>query len=137
MAYDKRRIKKKIVEELEMIPVVLTICAKHGISRQTYYRWRDGDPIFKSDIEKALDLGRESINELAESKIIKKIDEEERWAIEYWSTHNNPRYMKKDNPLRTAVLGEQPPIALVQFAKPVKEWLENNTKDKDIGESPK
>lgn len=131
MALNKRSLKKKILEELEMLPVVLSICTKHGISRQTYYRWRNEDPEFRKKVEDVLELGRESINELAESKVIQKINDGERWATEYWLTHNNPRYMKRDNPLKTVVLGEEPPIALVQFMKPIGKSKASNKEDQD------
>lgn len=51
---------------------ISTACAKVGISRQTYYNWRDADPEFASVLleirESAIDLGESSLMELVKEK---------------------------------------------------------------------
>ncbi len=94
MAYNKKTLKKKIIEELHLVPIILTVCAKYGISRQTYYRWVEEDKIFGENTQYAIENGRETINELAESKLIQMIDKGEKWAVQLWLGHNNHRYKK-------------------------------------------
>lgn len=94
MAYDKKSAKKKILTELESVPVVLGTCSNLGIPRPTFYRWRKEDESFKDQIEKAKEKGRETMCELAESVIMQRIHAGEKWAIVYWLNNNEPRYMK-------------------------------------------
>lgn len=46
-------------------------CKKIGISRQTFYSWRDSDPEFKVEISNA----REELLDFAESVLFKKVRE--------------------------------------------------------------
>lgn len=94
MALNKKKIKQKIIEELESVPVVLSICAKLGVSRATFYRWRKEDEEFMAQITDAEKKGRESIGELAESKLIQRIEKGERWAVKYWLENNHSKYIK-------------------------------------------
>ena len=94
MAYNKQRLKEKMLNELDLVPIISTVCIRIGITRHTYYRWTVEDPTFKQLAETSLIKGREFINELAESKLIQMIDQGEKWAIQYWLSHNKPRYKK-------------------------------------------
>ena len=96
-AKQKRVIKQTICELLEKTPIIESACQKIGISRMTLCRWRKDDPKFNQQIEDVLEISRESVNDLAESKMIQLISEGNTSMIRFWSVHNNPRYKRKSD----------------------------------------
>ena len=93
----KRQIKQKelMVRQLKKSPIVEASCQKIGISRATFYRWMKQDVNFNEEVEKALDAGRSLINDLAESKLIKAIQEQNMTAIIFWLKHQNKNFKSK------------------------------------------
>jgi hypothetical protein len=93
MAKNKRDSKKtRILERLEDNPLVTLACTKVGISRATYYRWRDEDPVFRGESTKAIEKGVSKINDFAESKLIENIRGNNQQAIAYWLRFNHRAY---------------------------------------------
>jgi hypothetical protein len=90
----KKNKKKDFIEALKMTPIILSVCEKIGIARNTVYRWKEEDPEFRAEMNKALKIGVGSINELAESKLIKAIQREEFPAIKYWLDNNKKNYIR-------------------------------------------
>ena len=90
--------KKKIVEELRQYPIVAVVCQRARISTATYYRWRKEDPDFADTADEALKEGVHVINDLAESKLIKAINEEVPMMIMYWLNNRHPHYYMKRSP---------------------------------------
>jgi hypothetical protein len=82
------------LEQLKNIPNVSVACEKVGISRNTVYRWLSEDNEFKKRVEYAISDGVDSINDLAESKLISNINNGNMRAIEYWLTNNKKGYIK-------------------------------------------
>lgn len=81
-----------LLAELRKNSVMTVACQKAGVSRSTVYRWMDNEPEFKNMIYEAISEGRETINDMAESVIIKKIRSEHLGAAKYYLSHNNDRY---------------------------------------------
>ncbi len=90
----KPRLAKKFIEELKLVPIVSAACEKVGIARNSVYRWRKEDPEFKKQMDEALDMGAESVSDLAESKLINNIKTGSMRAIEYWLNNNKKKYVK-------------------------------------------
>ena len=90
----KKTLKNKILQELYSIPIVTIACEKHGVSRQTFYRWKSEDIEFSSHVDNALGLGIESINDLAESTLIKSIRSGEIGSTKYWLSNNKYNYIR-------------------------------------------
>lgn len=86
--------KRKFLELLQELPNVSVVAKRVGISKATIYRWRKEDETFKKAMAKVLKIGRENINDLAESKLISAIHKGERWAIQTWLEFNDDRYYK-------------------------------------------
>lgn len=86
--------KIKLLEILNETPLVQPACQKAGISRATYYRWRNEDKSFKKESDEAIKKGRLLINDLAESKLISQIKNENMTAIIYWLKHNHKNYIE-------------------------------------------
>lgn len=96
MAHNRNKKKKKFLVELEVVPIVQIACDRVGVPRSTYYRWKKEDSNFSSQVEESLLRGKGCVNDLARSKLLKKIAEEERWALQYWLTHNDRDFMKPE-----------------------------------------
>lgn len=89
MKKDKEGI---FLEELGKTPIVSVVCQRVGLSRQTVYRWCAEDRDFKRKFDEAVGRGRDSINDLAESKLIALINEGSPRSIEYWLKNNKTNY---------------------------------------------
>jgi len=87
--------KKKFLEELEKNPIIQIACRKTGVGKSTYYRWIKEDKNFKKESEESLNKGRSLINDLAESKLISSINNNNLTAAIYWLKNNNSRYSEK------------------------------------------
>lgn len=90
----KKTLKRKLIDELYSVPIVTLACDKHGISRQTFYRWKSEDIEFSSHVDTALGLGIESINDLAESTLIKSIQSGDMGSTKYWLSNNKYNYIR-------------------------------------------
>lgn len=94
MAKKQATNKKKLVEVLEKSPIVEFACKKVGISRATFYRWRKEDYDFASEVNRAINQGSDQINDLAEAKLIGKINEGHVTAIIFWLKYRHPEFKK-------------------------------------------
>jgi len=87
--------KKGLLEQLEKTPIVQLACSKIGIGRATYYRWRLNDKSFAQKADEAINKGRLLINDLAESKLLSAIQEQNMTGIIFWLKHNHPSYTNR------------------------------------------
>ena len=90
----KSRKQTPLLEQLRKVPNVSVACERVGIARNTYYTWLKEDTEFKQAVEEALNLGVESINDLAESKLLAHINNGSMRAIEYWLDNHKKVYIK-------------------------------------------
>lgn len=90
----KRRKKSRFIKDLKNVPIISSVCEKLGISRNTVYRWKDEDPVFAKQMQQALNTGCDSINDLAESKIINLIQQNDFRAIRFWLMSNKKKYVR-------------------------------------------
>lgn len=88
-------LKASVIEFLAKYPIVQAALQKAGVPRPTYYKWRQNDLEFAELADKALLEGRLSINDVAESKLIKKIHDGETTPIIFWMKNNHPQYSSK------------------------------------------
>lgn len=91
-----KKDKERILEHLRSVPIVEVACKKSGISRATYYRWRNDDAEFLQASEDALADGVEMVNDLTESQLLTLIKEKKMPAITLWLRHNHPRFLLRD-----------------------------------------
>jgi hypothetical protein len=73
MTTDKLDIKKKsFLEALsKSLGIISTACGKNGISRQTFYTWRNADPVFAQACQEV----EENAIDFVESKLLELIAE--------------------------------------------------------------
>ena len=90
----KRKKEKQFLEQLKTIPNISLACEKVGLSRNTVYRWCKEDPDFKKQMDEALTTGVDSVNDLAESKLITHLNSGNMQAIRYWLDNNKKNYVK-------------------------------------------
>lgn len=84
-----------LLKELEKAGNILIACQKVGISRATFYRWKETDKVFKKNTVRAERLGRESSNDIAEYGLLKGAKEGKIEHIKYLLSHNSKRYKPK------------------------------------------
>lgn len=84
--------KVAVIEQLKKIPIVQVSCAKAGVGRSSYYRWREEDPNFAKDADAAIKEGKVLISELATSKLISNIEDKNMTAIIFWLKHHDPDF---------------------------------------------
>lgn len=95
LAIETEKRKKSLLSEIRKTSIVQLACERADVGRSTYYKWRAGDLIFARAADRALEAGRFFINDLAESKLIRLIQDSDLRAIKFWLEHNHPRYTTK------------------------------------------
>ncbi|MEI6228973.1 MAG: hypothetical protein WCP11_03050 [Candidatus Saccharibacteria bacterium] len=115
MSTKQIRAKKKILEQLEKIPIIEIALQKASVPRSTYYRWANDDPDFKEAAEEAQEKGYLAINDVAESKLIQKIKDGDWKATAYWLESNHKRYFKPRRPIVIGLGDKAPRPVLVEF----------------------
>ena len=90
----KDKDQQLIIEQLKKIPIVEIACEKVGISRSTYYRWRE-DRAFAEAADAAMKDGELYINDLSEAQVVSLIREKNWSAIAFWLRAHHPRYAAK------------------------------------------
>lgn len=90
----KRRIRHKFIQELQNTPIVQVACDKLGVSRNTYYRWLKQDPAFAKESAEALSMGEARVNDIAESNILRFIQQQNFKATTYWLGHRHEKFKK-------------------------------------------
>jgi hypothetical protein len=83
-----------VIEQLKKTPIVQIVCEKVGISRSTYYRWRNNKDFCKKS-DQALQEGSELVNDMAESQLLSAIREQNMTAIIFWLKHHHKAYATK------------------------------------------
>lgn len=90
----KASAKTRVIKELEKTPVVHVACQRAGISRNTFYRWKEKDPEFRKKITAAIRLGVDLVNDAAESNVLNGIKEGNTGYTKYWLSHRHDSYKK-------------------------------------------
>src|SRR3989344_7261965 len=89
------RDKATVIEQLKKTPIVQLACERSGVTRSTFYRWRDKDNEFAEAVAAALLEGTLLVNDVAESQLMTAIRERNMTAILFWLKHHHPAYTTK------------------------------------------
>lgn len=87
--------KKAILEQLRKIPVIQICCERVGISRQTFYRYRDSDEDFRKAVAEAVAEGEAFITDLSEGQLISMVRDKNFQAVQLWLRKHHHRYADK------------------------------------------
>ncbi len=88
----KKGKKKDFIEQLKLCPIVTVAYEKAKVTRQTVYRWRVEDNEFAKEWDDALKEGDMRMNDLAESKHLKLINEGYWPALKFFLMYHHPKY---------------------------------------------
>lgn len=105
------KLKQALLEQLRRTPIKELAADKTGVSRMTLHRWTKASPGFAAEVEAALDVGREFINDLAESQVISLIQQGKLDAARLWLQHNSSRYANKLELSGTVTTKDEPMTA--------------------------
>lgn len=92
MTKSTQRNKDKLLKLLEQNPNLLRASKLVGVARATVYRWLASDPEFAERLELAQEIGRDSLVDFAEAKLLKNVEAGQHNSIAYFLSHNSPRY---------------------------------------------
>ena len=92
LSIETEKQKKALVSQLRKTPIAQLACERTDVGRSTYYQWRAKDLIFARAADRALEAGKFFINDLAESKLIRLIQNDNLTAIIFWLKSNHPKY---------------------------------------------
>lgn len=81
-----------ILKELEKCGIVTQACKQVGISRRSYYRWKDEDLDFAEQANEAKQLGTGIYNDVAESQLLQLIKAGDFKGIKYWLERRHPDF---------------------------------------------
>jgi len=87
-----RDARSKIIELLAEGASVSFACKKIGLSRPTFYRWRDSNIEFREQVEAALELGRLQFVDLAKHSLLQLVKDKHFGAIKFVLQHNDKQY---------------------------------------------
>ena len=128
--------KQALIEALKEMPIARVACKRAGISRATYYRWRNEDKSFLQQCYEAIITGIEVINEMSDSQLISLIGEKSLQAIKWWQQHNHERYgaKPKTNPAQAALENLDPSDSKYGKIKEITQRFEDELRDELIKE---
>jgi hypothetical protein len=87
--------KQAVLEQLRRMPIVSAACKRAGMSRANFYRLRNSDNKFRSDIELAITEGVETICEMGEYQIVSLIKNGNFAAAKFWLQSHHSKYSRK------------------------------------------
>ena len=87
--------KSKLIEALKKSAIVQLACQQANVARATYYRWRQEDESFAKACDEAMSEGTSLVSDLAESKLVGAIRDQNMTAISFWLRHRHPAYAEK------------------------------------------
>jgi phosphoribosylformylglycinamidine (FGAM) synthase-like enzyme len=91
----KSALMAKIIQQLKSTPIIQIGCERAGVSRSTYYRWRQENKKFASRCDESLEEGYQLVNDLAEAKLLTSIKDGNLTGIFYWLNHRHKAYANR------------------------------------------
>jgi len=86
--------KARLNEQFKKMPIVQIACERASISRATYYRWLEYDPVFRDAAMAAIADGEAFISDKSEAQLLALIGEKHFGAIKHYLEHHSDRYAK-------------------------------------------
>ena len=89
------KLKVSFIETLKKSPIVQVVCERTSVGRSTYYDWRKKDEVFARSADKALGVGQLFVNDMAESQLVRQIQNGKLTAIIFWLKNHHKSYNDK------------------------------------------
>jgi len=87
--------KLAVLEQLAKCCIIQLACERTGIGRSTYYMWLSEDKEFKELADKAINVGRAYLNDIAFAGLLKRIQENNITMLIFWLKNNHPWFAEK------------------------------------------
>ena len=87
--------KQKFLDILEKTPVIQVACERSGVSKATFYRWKEADAEFAEKAQAALTEGNSLVSDIAISQLISAIKDKNLGAIKFWLQNHHVDYANK------------------------------------------
>lgn len=87
-------MQKKVLEHLAEYGNISYSCKRAGISRETYYKWRE-NRVFAYNADIAIDLGKSFVNDLAQTHLVQNIQQGDMQAVRFQLVSCHPDYQPK------------------------------------------
>jgi hypothetical protein len=87
--------KQLFIDQLRKTPIVQIVCEKIGVSRSSFYRWKQADAEFSKACDEALEDGYLLVNDLAESSLMTAIRDQSLPAVMFWLRNHHAKYRNK------------------------------------------
>ncbi|MBI4080268.1 MAG: hypothetical protein HY430_00685 [Candidatus Levybacteria bacterium] len=95
LAAKTEKEKIALIVQLRKTPIVQIACERARIGRSTYYKWRTNDTAFARVADKAIAFGVFFVNDLAESQILRMIQDGNLTAVIFWLKYRHPSFSKR------------------------------------------
>lgn len=117
----KHKVKDKFLDILEKVPIIEAACGQAGISRNTYYRWRNEDPDFAALADERQTIGIERVNDYAESNVLNGIKSGDRGYTNIWLKARHHAY-RRPFPKAIEAKEESDEAEIEKAKKEILEW---------------
>jgi len=87
--------KQLFIDQLRKTPIVQAVCEKVGVSRSSFYRWKQADAEFAKACDEALEEGCQLVNDLAESQLMTAIRDGNLTGVIFWLKNHHVKYRNK------------------------------------------
>ena len=99
-------VQKKVLEHLAESGNISYSCKRSGISRETFYDWKNTNRVFARDADAAIDYGKSFVNDLAHTQLIHNIQQGNMQAVRFQLASCHPDYQSR----RPRIPDEEIPI---------------------------
>lgn len=82
----------KLIEQFKKMPIIQIAVERAGVSRPTYYRWLEEDPLFRDAAMAAIDDGEAFLSDKSEAQLVALIGEKHFGAIKHYLAHHSEKY---------------------------------------------
>ena len=90
-----KKDKESLLQILEKNPVTHIAIERSGVSKATFYRWREADKAFAAKVEDAMREGKGLVSDIAIAQLIAAIKDKNLGAIKFWLQNHHPDYTNK------------------------------------------
>jgi hypothetical protein len=114
------KLKRKLLEHLTESGNISYACKRAGISRETYYKWKE-EPLFAFDAEAAVEYGKSFVNDLAHTQLILNIQKGDMQAVRFQLASCHPDYQPRKP--RNPDAGKLVPVTKIVIGPPASRKL--------------
>jgi len=124
--------KKNFLKELEKMPIIGVAASKIGVGESTVHRWKKEDINFRRLCADAMLTGKHHINDVAVSKVIAGIYNDNKTYVIFWLKHNHIDFSPKlehrhEHNIDNILTNER----MKEIADAVKAWSQDDEEDNE------